>query len=646
MSAQKPAVSKLEAEAIAVSRDPVLAHMLAEEKVEVAGRDLQLLKRLLGYLRPHLLLASVCVFMAVIEALAMTIPPYIVGLAMDRASGVTGRTPRGFDHLLDAIGEVALSAVDRVPTDTAALITYFGVMSLLFWLLRFGVAVATSYWVQKLSQLILHDLRVDIFAHITSMDMGFFHKNPVGRLVNRTTFDVASLSELFSDAFAQGMRDILFVLVLYSVMFTIDPLLGTMLLLVVPALVLISRLYQRMVRPALRANSAVVSRMNGWLAENLAGMRENQLYRREPRRAAEYRSLTEAHQTAQVGMVRPWAWVRPAMMLTSSLATAAVLWLGYQRVLEGIITVGVLLTFIQYTSRLWVPIRNLTEKFNLVQQSLTSGERIMEILDEKVGMNDGPSEGAVTVAPSRGEVRFEAVRFRYAGREEEVLKGITFTAQVGQMVALVGDTGAGKSTVAHLISRFYDVSGGEVLVDGVDVRQYRLNALRSSIAIVPQDVVVFAGSVRDNITLGRAVDDATVWKCVEAVSARAIVERLGGLDGSLDEGGRTLSTGERQLLSFARALVGNPPVLILDEATANVDTSTEMVIQEALRNLTRGRTTIAIAHRLSTIREADEILVLGHGAVLERGRHEQLLDDNGAYAKLYRTHLAGSGEAS
>lgn len=645
MSAPKPPVSRLEAEAIAVSRDPVLAHMLAEEKVEVEGRDVQLLKRLLGYLRPHRLLATLCVLMAVAEALAMTIPPYIVGLAMDRASGVTGRTPRMFDHLLDAIGEVALSAFDRTTADTAALVTYFGVMSLLFWMIRFGVAVTTSYWVQKLSQLILHDLRVDIFAHITSMDMGFFHKNPVGRLVNRTTFDVASLSELFSDAFAQGMRDILFVLVLYGVMFSIDVKLASLLLLVVPALVLISRGYQRMVRPALRANSAVVSRMNGWLAENLAGMRENQLYRREMRRAAEYKALTDAHQTAQVGMVRPWAWVRPAMMLTSSVATAAILWLGYQRVSTGIITVGVLLTFIQYTSRLWVPIRNLTEKFNLVQQSLTSGERIMEILDERSGMTDGPGAASVP-APQRGEVRFEEVRFRYSGREEEVLKGITFAAEAGQMVALVGDTGAGKSTVAHLISRFYDVSGGSVQLDGRDVRSYPLAALRSSIAIVPQDVVVFAGTVRDNITLGRPVDDAAVWRCVEAVSARAIVERLGGLDGQLDEGGRTLSTGERQLLSFARALVGNPPVLILDEATANVDTRTEMVIAEALRNLTRGRTTIAIAHRLSTIREADEILVLGQGEVVERGRHEALLASDGVYAKLYRTHLAGSGSDS
>ena len=278
----------------------------------------------------------------------------------------------------------------------------------------------------------------------------------------------------------------------------------------------------------------------------------------------------------------------------------------------------------------------------MVQQSLTSGERIMEILDERSGMTDAQGTAAVA-APARGEVRFEAVRFRYAGREEEVLKGISFAAAPGQMVALVGDTGAGKSTVAHLISRFYDVSGGAVRVDGHDVREYGLSALRSAVAIVPQDVVVFAGSVRDNITLGRAVDDATVWRCVEAVSARAIVDRLGGLDGQLDEGGRTLSTGERQLLSFARALVGNPPVLILDEATANVDTRTEMVIQEALRNLTRGRTTIAIAHRLSTIREADEILVLSHGEVVERGRHEELLEASGVYANLYRTHLAGAG---
>ena len=640
----KPAAraeARVEAEAIRVSRDPVLAHMLAEERVDTRGRDVQLLRGLLRYLAPHKGLSALCVLMAVLEALIMTIPPYLVGLAMDRASGATARGGRWVDALLDQAGAATLDLFGRAG-DVASMVAWFGALAGIFWVLRFAVAVATSYWVQQLSQLILHDLRVDIFRHITSMDMGFFHKNPVGRLVNRTTFDVASLSELFSDAFAQSMRDIMFVVVLVAVMLSIDAPLALVLFAVFPVLAAISRLYQVVVRPALRTHSAVVSRMNGWLAENLAGMRENHLYRREDRRRAEYHALTEAHQAAQVGVVTPWAWVRPAMMLTSAVATAAVLWLGYQRAADGIITVGVLLTFVQYTSRLWVPVRNLTEKFNLIQQSLTSGERIMEVLDERTAMTDAPdADPALSVA--RGEVVFDDVSFRYPRKDSDVLSAVSLRAAPGQLLALVGDTGAGKSTVAHLISRFYDVSSGQVRIDGHDVRRYTLEQLRSSIAIVPQDVVVFAGTLRDNITLGRTVSEERLWQCIDAVCARPLVDRLGGLDATLDESGRTLSTGERQLLSFARALVTNPPILILDEATANIDTQTERVIQQALANLTAGRTTIAIAHRLSTIRDAHEILVLRHGRIVERGDHASLLARGGTYARLYRAHR-GSDE--
>ncbi|MEO1273300.1 MAG: ABC transporter ATP-binding protein, partial [Myxococcota bacterium] len=292
--------------------------------------------------------------------------------------------------------------------------------------------------------------------------------------------------------------------------------------------------------------------MNAWLAENLAGMRENHLYRAENLRRAEFRSLTDAHQASITHVIRAWGLLRPAMMMTSAIATSCVLMVGYERVVAGAVTVGVLLTFLQYTVRLWAPVRNLTEKFNQIQTALTAGERVMDILDAQARIFDlDRADPGLEV--EQGRIQFDAVRFRYPRKKAEVLAGVEFTVEPGKMLALVGDTGAGKSTIARLITRQYDVTQGAVRVDDHDVRDYTLNQLRSGIAIVPQEVVIFAGSVRENITLGRDIADERIWECIRAVRADGLIERMSdGLDSPLEEGGRTLSTGERQLLSFAR----------------------------------------------------------------------------------------------
>lgn len=327
------------------------------------------------------------------------------------------------------------------------------------------------------------------------------------------------------------------------------------------------------------------------------------------------------------------------MMMTTAMATALVLFVGYGRAMEGLVTVGILLTFLQYTARLWVPIRNLTEKINVIQVALTAGERIFDVLDRGPKMkNSDDADPALKV--ESGAVEFRDVWFRYSANDDDVLRGISFEARPGDLIALVGDTGAGKTTIVSLISRFYDVSQGSVRVDGRDVRDYRLANLRSGVGIIPQDVVVFAGTLRDNVTLGAEVDDADVLRALRAVSADALVDRFeDGLDHVLEEAGRTLSAGERQLLSFARGLVANPPILILDEATASVDTETELTIQRALAELTAGRTSIVIAHRLSTIRDADQILVLEDGKIIERGTHDELVARGSAYAALYERYV-------
>ncbi|TVR04819.1 MAG: ABC transporter ATP-binding protein [Deltaproteobacteria bacterium] len=637
--ADNGALSRVEAEALRVADDPILAQMLHEERVESEEVDAALLWRLLAYLRHHRALAALAVAMATIEAILMIMPAYLIGLAIDEVTSGAGRTPNAADRLARTLGEATIPAfADPSP---AAWIVFFGLLVTAIWLVRWAIAVGTTWIVHMLGQRVVHDLRVDVFRHVTAMDQGYFIRHPVGRLVNRTTFDIQSISELFSDAFAQGLRDVLFIAVLVVVMLAMDVPLATMLILAFPILAGIGFAYRLLARPAMRTMSAVQSRMNAWLAENLAGMRENHLYGRRLRRETEYTALTDAHQASVTRVIQSWAVLRPAMMMTSAVGTALVLGVGYGRVTAGLVSIGVLLTFLQYTTRLWVPVRNLTEKFQLIQTALTAGERVMDVLDTRSRMTDAPDADR-SLQVRDGHVAFRDVVFRYPGTTEDVLRGLSLDVPAGSSLALVGNTGAGKSTIIQLLCRFWDVSGGVIEVDGHDIRSMTLETLRGGIALVPQDVVVFACSLRENITLGRDVPDERILECLRAVRAEYLVERHeDGLDHEMEEGGRTLSIGERQLLNFARALVDDPPILILDEATANVDTETELRIQEALRTLTEGRTSIIIAHRLSTIRDCDHIVVLRKGRVLEAGDHDALLAQNGEYARLYRLHMQG-----
>ncbi len=646
MSSAKTKATRIEQAIIEATRDPILQKMLEQERIESSEVDTSLIFRLLGYLRPHTAFSLLCLALISVEALLMTLPAFVVGLAVDtvRNQGQLRTAAQGLGGIFTTITQHLTAAISSIAPDaqaSTAQVIAFGALILIIWTCRWLVAVLATYSVQKLGQRIVHDLRLDIYRHITSMDMGYFHKNPVGRLVNRTTFDTQSISQFFSDAFSQGLLDILFISFLIIMMLSLDAPLALILIGALPLLVASGFIYRKLARPAMRTNSAVLSRINSWLAENINGMRENQLYGVVNRRRGEFGALTDAHQTSIHKLIQAWAMLRPMMMLICAFATAIVLWQGYERVLTGAVTVGVLLTFLQYTNRLWIPVRNLAEKLNVIQTALTAAERIFDVLGVKTKMYNSP-DAKPDLTVEHGQIQFKDVRFSYPNKaEDEVLKGINFEVKPGQMLALVGDTGAGKSTIIHLLSRFYDASQGEVLIDEQPIKSYYLEQLRRGIALVPQDVVIFAGTIRENITLGLEVDDERIWECAKAVCADRFINKFPDkLDHVMDEAGRTLSAGERQLLSFARALVYNPPILILDEATANVDTETENLIQQALEQLTEGRTSVVIAHRLSTISDADQILVLRHGQIIEQGTHGELLDKKGEYSRLHKLHMS------
>lgn len=626
--------SRVEREVLGKSRDRNLAQMLLEERVESRLFDSSLLFRLLRYLGPHWVLALLSAGLATIEALAMTLPAFAIGRAVDHLTHAV-RAP----HILDALAQQASrlltpGAVPETLSGPATIALGFSVVIGLVWLTRWLLAVGTSYLVQKLGQVIVHDLRCGLFHHITAMDAAFFVGQPVGRLVNRTIFDVQSLQELFTDAFAQSVRDFFFLIVLIVVMLTLDPWVCLVLTAALPPLLLVGIGYKRYAREALRTNAAVQSRMNAWLAETIAGLRENQLFRAEDRRRSDFHQLTQAHQASITHVIRAWALLRPAMLMTTALVTALVLVVGSARVASGALTVGVLLTFLQYAGRIWVPVRNLAEKFTVIQAALTGAERILAVLDSQPTIADHP-DADPELQIRQGKVVFDNVGFRYPNQEQPALESISFEALPGRMIALVGDTGAGKTTVARLVSRFYEPQVGKILIDDRPTEDFRLNRLRSGIALVPQEITVFGATLRENITLGSDLPEELIQRCLEATGLTSLVSRLPqGLETPLSEGGKNLSVGERQLVSFARALAANPPVLILDEATASVDSQTEQILQQALTQLTAGRTSLVIAHRLSTVRAADQILVFKAGRIVERGTHQELSQTGGEYFRL------------
>ena len=598
--------------AAAVDDDPVLAR----------SYDWPLFKRLLGYLRPQK--RAVAAAFALILAMAGLdlVGPWLTKVAIDTYIA------RG-----DAAGLARVAGVYLLALAAA-------------WVVRYG----QTYIMQMTGQRIMQDMRREIFAHLQRLHVAYFDKNPVGRLMTRVTTDVDAVNELFTSGVVTVFGDLFTLFGIMGVMLALDWRLALLTFAVIPLFFVVTNWFRRGARESFRETRRWIARINSFLQENISGMSLVQLFRREERNRAAFAAINRRHYDANMSAIFFYAVFYPAIEFLAVLAVCLILLYGGGQVLAGGVTLGVLVAFIQYSERFWRPISDLSEKFNILQAAMASSERIFGLLDTEARV----TSPAVAAAPKSGGARvaFENVWFSYAappgragtepprGRSDAdgwVLRDIDFAVEPGQSVALVGATGAGKTSVISLLQRFYDVPQGRVTLDGVDIRDYALHDLRSSLALVLQDVHLFSGTIASNIRLGSPISDERVRAAAAAVHAHRFIEGLPrGYDTEVRERGATLSVGQKQLLSFARALAHDPRVLILDEATSSVDTETEQLIQDALRVLFRDRTAIVIAHRLSTVQHVDQILVLHKGRIRERGTHQELLARRGMYWTLYQ----------
>ncbi len=573
--------------------------------------DFIVLARLLAYVRPYPAILIAATALTITTALLSPLRPYITKLAIDNpiASG-------------DREGLVVICLI------------FLGAI-LLEALMQFGSAFLT----QLLGQKAVRALRVEIFSHLQRLSLKFFDRNPIGRLMTRATNDIETLNEMLSSGLVSLLGDVFQLSFIVVMMFILDWRLTLVAFSVLPVMFYATFVFKKKVRISYQDVRTEVARLNAFLQEHITGMVAVQLFGREQKEFEKHSTINAAHRNANIRSVLYYSIFYPVIELLGAIALGLIIWYSSARVLDQTLTLGVVISFVQYIALFFRPLQDLSDKFNIMQAAITSAERIFKLLDQKVFIT--PPSKPVSIASVRGDIRFESVSFAYLD-DNYVLRDISFEAKAGEKIALVGATGSGKSTIISLLSKFYDLQHGSIFIDDMNIRDIPEQSLRKHLGVVLQDVFLFSGTIRDNITLGNPdITDEQIRAAARLVGAAEFIENLpNGYDYQVQERGAALSTGQRQLISFVRAMVYNPKILVLDEATSSVDTDTEHLIDAALEKLMHGRTSIIIAHRLSTVQKADKIIVLHKGVIREMGSHQELLRQRGLYYKLYQLQYA------
>lgn len=579
----------------------------SEDEILGKAYDARLMKRLLGYVKPYKHYVIFAIFLNVLVAALGPIRPYLTKIAIDEYIANSDY------HGLMLIGILLFASLLF-----QAVMQYF-----------------LTYFTQYLGQKTLYDLRTQLFNHIQKLALKFFDKTPIGRIVTRATNDVEALGELFSSGIVMVFSDVFIIIWILAFMFFMDVKLSLVTLSVLPVLIYGTFLFRKKARESYRDVRFHLARLNSYMQEHITGMSVVKIFNKEKPELDKFSNINNDYRIANIKSIFYYAVFYPSVELLSSIAAGLIIWYGGGEVLQSSITIGVLFAFIQYTEMFFRPIRDLSEKYNIMQTAMASSERIFKLLDNQTFIKN--PENPVKLEKVDGKIEFKDVCFAY-NEEDYVLKNISFTINPGETVAIVGHTGAGKTSLINILTRFYDINKGEILVDGVNIEKFDKKDLRKFISIVLQDVFLFSGNIESNINLNN--ENIPREKIIEAAKSVGADEFINKLPNNyleeVKERGATLSVGQKQLISFARALAYDPRILILDEATSSVDTEAEQLIQRAIEKLLVGRTAIVIAHRLSTIQNADKIIVLHKGEIRETGNHQELLAKRGIYYRLYQ----------